>query len=204
MGLSSVREACWWGDTVTATKGSADQEAIHGVALGGFAAIKAALAEGHALADVLVVEGVSTRAWTRAEIAWKTRIIDDEVLFARFQKELCEAEDFLGGEVSPVGHDIAAWLSLLDSVAGCDASRLLDETGLTMNDLARLGRAWARRIKDDAKLEKRVGELRRNPLAPLGRIEKKSLDATSFEVRKIPCLAGRTIGFREAKGVRSS
>ncbi|WP_437305704.1 hypothetical protein [Sorangium sp. So ce388] len=62
------------------------QEASEGVSLAQYAAVRAAVAEGFPLADVLAVEGLRPRAFARADLHWKERLAAEPELLAEYAR----------------------------------------------------------------------------------------------------------------------
>ncbi|AUX28183.1 MULTISPECIES: hypothetical protein [Sorangium] len=146
------------------------QEARAGISLAQYAAVRAAVAEGFPLADVLAVEGLAPRAFARADLAWKRRLVAEPELLATYERELAHAEDWLDRLVEPLAENAAAWAGFLAAFEAHPAPfELLQENDLGMNDVARLRRRWARRAEEDAKLGELLVELRAKPaeLGPL-------------------------------------
>ncbi|WP_437721815.1 hypothetical protein [Sorangium sp. So ce861] len=146
------------------------QEASEAISLAQYAAVRAAVAEGFPLADVLATEGLEQRAFARADLAWKQRLATEPELLATYEQELAHAEDWLDRQVEPLAEDAAAWASFLAAFGAHAAPfELLQEMDLGMNDVARLRRRWARRAEEDAKIGELIAELRANPgeLGPL-------------------------------------
>ncbi|XYH98434.1 hypothetical protein ACMHYB_01325 [Sorangium sp. So ce1128] len=154
-----------------ATKPAAEaQEASEGLSLAQYAAVRAALAEGFPLADVLAVEGLRPRAFARADLAWKQRLVAEPALLATYQQELARAEDWLERSVEPLAEDATAWASFLAAFGAHPAPfELLEERDLGTNDVARLRRRWARRAEEDASVGELLLEVRVEPgkLGPL-------------------------------------
>ncbi|WP_438034786.1 hypothetical protein [Sorangium sp. So ce204] len=135
-----------------------------------YAAVKAAVTEGFPLADVLAVEGLTPRAFARADLAWKQRLVAEPELLAAYELELAQAEDWLERSVEPLAEDAAAWTSFLAAFEAHPAPfELLHGNDLGMNDVSRLRRRWTRRAEEDAKLGELLVELRAKPgkLGPL-------------------------------------
>ncbi|WP_438015115.1 hypothetical protein WMF18_30095 [Sorangium sp. So ce315] len=146
------------------------QEASEAISLARYAAVRAAVAEGFTLADVLAVEGMTPRAFARADLTWKQRLAAEPALLATYEQELAHAEDWLERQVEPLAEDAAAWASFLAAFGAHAAPfELLQEVDLGMNDVARLRRRWARRAEEDAKIGELIAELRAKPgeLGPL-------------------------------------
>ncbi|XXT19878.1 hypothetical protein WME94_57620 [Sorangium sp. So ce429] len=152
-----------------ATKPAAGaQEASGGTSLAQYAAVTAAVTEGFPLADVLAVEGLAPRAFARADLAWKQRLVAEPELLAAYAQELALAEDWLERRVEPLAEDAASWASFLAAFEAHPAPfELLRWNDLGMNDVARLRRRWARRAEEDARLGELLVELRAKP-AKLG------------------------------------
>ncbi|WP_437485808.1 hypothetical protein WME75_01895 [Sorangium sp. So ce1014] len=148
-----------------ATKPAAGaQEASAGISLAQYAAVRAAVAEGFPLADVLAVEGLTPRTFARADLAWKQRLAAEPELLAAYEQELAQAEDWLDRQVEPLAEDAAAWASFLAVFAAHPAPfDLLQEKDLGMNDVARLRRRWVRRVDEDAKVGELLKDLHARP-----------------------------------------
>jgi hypothetical protein len=142
-----------------------------GVALAPYAGMRAGLAEGFRLDELLAQEGIPKAAWPKVDAAWKQRLAADGIdgpLFAAYQRTLAEAEDWLARRVTPLDEDLAAWMGFLAAWSQHPAPfDLLASAGLGMNDMARLERAWARRLAQDASLQRAAAELATKPPAPL-------------------------------------
>ncbi|WP_437875238.1 hypothetical protein [Sorangium sp. So ce513] len=154
-----------------ATKPAAGAPAAsEAISLAQYAAVRAAVTEGFPLADVLAVEGLTPRAFARADLAWKQRLAAEPEQLATYEQELAHAEDWLDRQVEPLAEDAAAWAGFLAAFGSHPAPfELLQENGLGMNDVARLRRRWARRAEEDAKVGELIAELRAKPgeLGPL-------------------------------------
>jgi hypothetical protein len=136
---------------------------LTGTSLAQYAAVVAALAEGFALDAVLAVEGVRATDWRRAARAWRTHLVeqaakkDGSELFQHYEKELATAEDRLGRSVAPLDDDLNAWLAFLHAwAAEAEPAALLEQLGMTMNDVARLRRRWDARMASDERLRKQA------------------------------------------------
>src|SRR6185369_15416545 len=70
--------------------------------------------------------------------------------------------------VDPIDADLRAWIAFLDAYAASAApDELLAQRDLGMNDLARLRRAWDKRMTRDASLVKRAAKLKKDGVPPL-------------------------------------
>ena len=137
---------------------------MQGLTLPEYVAIKAGLGEGFGEREVLDAEGVEARRFSRADPLWKVRLVDDRAAFAAYEIELAAAEDWLDREVSPLCDDPAAWASFLSAFA-TDGAEVLAVHGLRLSDVARLRRRWAQRSEQEPKLDQRIAEYRRQPVA---------------------------------------
>lgn len=145
--------------------------------LAAHAAVRAGIAEGFLLDEVLTVEAIPKDLWATEEIAWKVKLVSDPAALDHYKAELAQAEDWLDRKVSPLEDDLGAWLAFLDSFAASpDATRMLAELDLGQNDLARLQRKWEKRAKTDPNHAARIAELRKKPL---------QLRAVTAEARKL-------------------
>jgi hypothetical protein len=135
-------------------------EVVAGLTLEQYAGVVAAIAEKIPLADVLLQEGVDDAAWADAERAWRQMIAGAPDLQLRFAALRREAEDCLMREVEPLATDAVAWAGLLGALATArDPQKLIDGLGLTMSDVARIGRGWQERAAKDPKIADRLTEL---------------------------------------------
>src|SRR5436305_344426 len=83
------------------------------VSLFQYAAVKAALAEGFPLKDVLEVEGVLPSVYEQSDAHWQGRLARAQracaPLFDQYEAAVVAAEDALSRRIDPVDTDIAAW-----------------------------------------------------------------------------------------------
>lgn len=140
---------------------------LEGVPLDVYAHVRAALAEGFRLNEVLELQGVKPAVWAREDLAWKQKLSSDPQEFKRFEQELVLAEDWLDREIKPLRDDLTAWVAFLDAYLS-QPSRFDFVTGLKMrmSDVGRLQRRWELRMKAAPAVEKKAVELRRKPLLP--------------------------------------
>jgi hypothetical protein len=136
------------------------------VSLAQYAAVKAALAEGFPLEEVLEVEGIPTRRFQQADIKWKERLASaeraKEPLFDKYREQLAIAEDGLARRVEPVDTDVAAWAAFLNALAtATDTGALLFGWKLGPNDISRLTRRWAKRAAEEPAIAKQIEDLRK-------------------------------------------
>ncbi|KYG10924.1 hypothetical protein BE21_09545 [Sorangium cellulosum] len=167
------------------------QQASGGISLAQYAAVKAAVAEGFPLADVLATEGLEPRAFMRADLAWKQRLVAEPELLTAYELELAQAEDWLERSVEPLAEDAAAWARFLAAFEAHPAPlELLHGNDLGMNDVARLRRRWARRAEEDAKIGELLVELRAKPakLEPL-RVGSRALRPSRVAEARAPAKA---------------
>jgi len=125
------------------------------------AAILAAEQDGFAIDEILAVEGVSEEDWQEARERLLPAIVDDVDAHARYQRALIDAQDRLACPVSPLYEDMRAWVAFLHVAEGVPLQDLLDDHGLTANDVARLQRHWRDRFAGDPSLARQAGRLRK-------------------------------------------
>ena len=128
------------------------------------AGIAVALAEGFSRADVLAQEQVTEAAYRPADVAWKKRLVDsaagDAKLFADYQQKKTEAEDWLRRDIAPLESDLPSWMGFLKAWGTSKQPfEMLSALGLTLGDMGRLGRHWARAFEKDPKLGQRAEKL---------------------------------------------
>lgn len=151
---------------MTPTPEAAEKPApqVAGLSLAHYAAVRAAVAEGFPLAEVLAVEGLRPRSFARADLAWKQRLASDAGVLAAYEAELAQAEDWLDRTVDPLAEDAAAWAGFLGAFAQHPQPfELLQSKDLGMNDISRLRRRWIRRAEGDARLAERLAKLCEKP-----------------------------------------
>ena len=153
------------------------------LSLAAYAAVKAAVAEGFALPMVLGVEGIPPNVWFAADLAWKSKLATQSAEFARYVAELAGAEDRLARKVCPLEDDLGTWLAFLDRYSSSPTPfAWLTELKLGLNDMSRLHRSWAKRMREDAKLERRIADLRKKQLPPLPEANRGSACASQLRV----------------------
>ena len=139
-----------------------------------YAAVKAALAEGFPLDEVLALEDIAANDWRAADAGYKAGLAREPAKLERDAVEVARAEDALGREVPPLDTGLAAWLAFLEAYATAPQPFLfLQRCDLGLNDISRLRRAWERRAQADPALAKMMAELRTRPLASLPPVEPK-------------------------------
>jgi hypothetical protein len=144
---------------------------FHGISLGRFAAVKAALAEGFSLRAVLAVEELDRKAYGEADLAWMARLARDKALFERYVGELADAEDWLARRVVPLDVDLAAWITFQTALSSSGAAaNLLRNAGIGLNDVSRLSRSWTKRMDEDDSLKEKAAELGQEGPGELPRI----------------------------------
>jgi len=144
---------------------------IQGVSLARYAAVKAATAEGFALADVLAVEGLGASAWKEADTGWKLKLTSEPAVASSYQGELAAAEDWLFRRVAPLEDNPEAWVAFLHAFTqSTEPFALLEANQLGLNDISRLARRWALRIEQEPALEKKLAKLSQAP-GTLPRVE---------------------------------
>lgn len=148
------------------------------ISIAQFAGIRAALAEGFELEEVLAQEGVPSWRWPDLETELTLAVVDDEETMNRFIAHTAEAEDHLARPVAPLDEDLEAWAGF---VAGLSANpRLGEELGLRPTDFGRLQRGWARRFEQQPELAKRASKLQAEAPPPPEAVAAGEVELTPF------------------------
>lgn len=157
---------------------------LHGVTLEQYAGVRAALTEELPLNAILANEDLDPAVWPKADAAWKQRLAEDGpqgALFQAYCEKLGEAEDWLVRGVTPLDDDLEAWLSFLHAWSeSATPFELLKSAGLRMNDVSRLQRRWARRLAEDAALQKRAAEMAKKDPGPMPTIHTDVAELKTF------------------------
>lgn len=133
---------------------------LGGLSLEQYAGVTAALAEGFDLTDILEQEGIAAGIWSSAQRAWIEAIVAATDLQLQLAQKRRIAEDCLGRAMPPLDDDPAAWTGLLGALATADDPASISvPLGISMADLARLGRRWKRKMEDDPELGGRIAAL---------------------------------------------
>lgn len=126
-----------------------ERTTVAGLTVEQYAGVTAAIAEGIPLARVLDQEQISEEAWRAGETAWREALADGPELQLALLRARRVAEDCLSRAVSPLDADAASWKALLDALArATDPKSVLAPLGITLIDVARLGRRWKERAAD--------------------------------------------------------
>ncbi|MDI1448431.1 hypothetical protein [Polyangium sp. 6x1] len=136
-----------------------------GVPLPQLAHVAAARAEGFSLEEILAVEGLAAEELRAADVACKEMLCNPNGgprLFAAYASAQKQAEERLARRVQPLDEDLGAWVHFLAMYAASDNPlSMLQDLGLTLPDLARLGRTWKQRIEADRELARCAEKLTR-------------------------------------------
>jgi len=133
-----------------------------------YASVLAALAEGHALDQVLRVEGIDPAGWPPLEATCRILLATEPAAVDVFRRALAAAEDDLSRRISPLDSDVAAWMAFFVAWSSHPAPQeLLARLGLRSSDCARLQRLWARRLNDEPRLRSEVAHLSNAEPGPL-------------------------------------
>lgn len=159
-----------------------------GVPLPQLAHVAAARAEGFSLEEILAVEGLAAEERRAADVACKEMLCNPDAgprLFAAYAAALQQAEERLARRVQPLDEDLGAWVHFLAMYAASeDPLSMLQDLGLTLPDLARLGRAWKQRIEADRELARRAEKLvragDRKVALPVLRVEPPKLVSSPY------------------------
>lgn len=154
---------------------------LDGLTLEQYAGITQAVSEGLALDDVLAQERVSSDVWRSAELSFREALVDAPDLQLDLVHLRRRAEDCLARTISPLDDDPEAWMGLMSILAlGDGAKGKIESLGLTMSDVARVGRSWRRKMEADPQLAEKLAEL-----APRAR-PPTSVRAAPLELRRFP------------------
>lgn len=156
-----------------------------GVPLDRYAAVLAMKSEEIPLDEAIQRAGIDARAWPAAERAWEERIAKgDEALLGELDAALAAAQDGLARPVPPIDRDLAAWLDFLRRWAESPAQlELLRSLGLRVEDVFRLQRAWGKKLKDDASLRRKAGQIMQRPPGPMPEIRPEPLALAPLPAR---------------------
>lgn len=180
---------------------------LSGLSLEQYAGITAALAEGFPLDTILEQEGIAREAWEEAARAWTKAVVAEMDLQLLLVQKRRIAEDCLGRAISPLDSDKSAWAGLLGALATSEEpSSVAEALGLTMSDIARLGRAWKRRIQAEPSVAKELAELAATAKAPT-RIEAEPRKLRPFpwtSPRRMASTSGPIIKHDDSPGEAAS
>ncbi len=129
-----------------------------------YAAVTAALGEGHALAEILEHEGISEDEWEAGEEEWVERLDDsaesDLALFDDLQRELAAQRARFARKIAPLDDDVDAYLAFQRHLAAAERpAPWLAQHGLFLGDWVRLQERWAERFSKDPEARARAGVL---------------------------------------------
>jgi hypothetical protein len=122
-----------------------------------YAAVLAALAEGHELSRVLEHVGIDPALWPDAAETWSDRLAaaggtDDDLVVA-FDQHLADAHERFGRRLPPLDEDLRAFLDFRRRwFMDADPPAFLKRVGLHTREVARLARTWSNRISHDPAL----------------------------------------------------
>ncbi|MDI1477250.1 hypothetical protein [Polyangium sp. y55x31] len=163
---------------------------LAGVALAQLAGVRAGLAAGFSLEDVLRNEGVDPARFPRAEAAWDERLAEDDAEELQNLFDACQAEaaERYRRPVPPLDEDLGAWLDFARRFAAQEEPvPWLSGLGLRLADVFTLHRWWSKRLSEEPSLREhahrllastpgdvptpRPGQGVLRPPAPLGDVE---------------------------------
>jgi hypothetical protein len=137
---------------------NATEITVNGVTLTQFAFVRAGLADGIPLEELLGFLPLDAAAWEAAEEPWDERILDavgdvDAELLAQLDAKTAEARTRWTRQVPPLDHELRAWLAFLEAwKSDAEPVEYLRRMGLGTADVAYLHRLWSERMTRDAKL----------------------------------------------------
>jgi hypothetical protein len=149
---------------------------VRGVTLAQFALMRAGLADGLALDDLLGFVRLDAPAWDAAAQAWDERILDameqeDLGILQAVDEATEEARTHWTWRIPPLDADLRAWFDFLQAwLADAEPQAFLSRMRLGPAELAHLHRLWSARLAADANLRAEalglLGEERREPPVP--------------------------------------
>jgi hypothetical protein len=137
---------------------------VNGVTLAEFAFLRAGLADGLALDELLAFRRLHAATWEAAEDAWDDRVldamVDDPALLDEIDAEMAEARTHWTRRIPPLDEDLRAWFAFLNAwKSDPDPIAFLGRMRLEAPDLAYLHRVWSERMAKDADLRKQAMEM---------------------------------------------
>jgi hypothetical protein len=149
---------------------------VRGVTLAQFALVRAGLADGLSLDELLGFLRLDAAVWEAAEQAWDERVLDamehEELdLLQAVDEATEEARTHWTRRIPPLDEDLRAWFDFLQAwLDDTEPQAFLSRMGLGPAELAHLHRLWSTRLAVDAKLRAEalvlLGEARRAPPMP--------------------------------------
>jgi hypothetical protein len=158
-----------------------------------FAGVTAALAEGFELAEVLEQEVISTEQWIEGSRVWPNLIAGSTDVYLELIEKRRVAEDCLGRKLAPLDDDPVAWMGLMGALAtATDRSAVMEALGITAADMARLGRQWKEKGREDEAIRRKLEEAAATATPP------QTIDAGPRELRPFPWTPPKTKAEPEA------
>lgn len=138
------------------------------VTLTQYAAVLAALAEGHDLPRVLAQETIEPARWSDAERAWATELAEaagEGPVAEAFERCLALGQDRYGRRLPPLDEDLRAFLDFRRRfTTHADPIAFAESLGLRLTEVTRLCRMWSERMaRDPAFAERAQVILREEP-----------------------------------------
>jgi hypothetical protein len=187
---------------------------VAGMTLTEYAFVRAGLADGLAVAELLGFLQLDTATWQAAEEPWDERILDavgdvDAELLGQLDAKTAEARTHWTRRVPPLDEELRAWFAFLQAwKSDPEPIEYLRRMGLGTADMAYLHRLWSERMTTDAKLREQalamqgdeLGEppvpkpepprLRQKPRATEGKGENTTEDLSFVKMRTLPFAEG--------------
>ncbi|WP_170228838.1 hypothetical protein [Polyangium fumosum] len=135
---------------------------LAGVALAQLAGVRAGLAAGWPLEDVLQNEGVDPARHAKAEAAWDERLAEDdaEELLHLFDTCQAEAAERYRRPIPPLDEELGAWLDFARHFAAQEEPvPWLAGFGLRLADVFTLHRLWSKRLMEEPSLREHAHRL---------------------------------------------
>jgi hypothetical protein len=131
---------------------------VRGMTLTEYAFVRAGLADGLAVEELLGFLRLDAGAWAAAEDAWEERILDavgdmDAALLDELDAKTAEARTHWTRRVPPLDEELRAWFAFLHAWQNDpEPADFLQRMSLGAAELAYLHRFWSERMANDAKL----------------------------------------------------
>jgi hypothetical protein len=187
---------------------------VCGVTLAQFALVRAGLADGLPLDELLGFLRLDALVWEVAEQAWDERVLDameqeDLALLQGLDEATEESRTHWTWRIRPLDEDLRAWFDFLQAwLDDADPQAFLARMGLGPAELAHLHRLWSVRLAADAKLRESalalLGEERREPPVPSPeppRLRKPIVEEAGDDrvTREVTFMKGHTLPFGEGE-----
>jgi hypothetical protein len=127
-----------------------------------YATVRAGLADGLSVEELLAFEGLDPATWRQAEVTWREALLTPDAerglaLSMQLDALMSEARKHWTRRIPPLDADLQAWLDFVRAWSSSpDPVGLLAELSLGGADVAWLHRFWSGRLADDPGLQKQA------------------------------------------------